>query len=282
MRKINKFYILMFSFSILLAGACKDKGETAAAYVPPTDPGTPAPGVSTDAPLALKMSTKFTGINYDNGLTFTETGTTTCAASIATPSVNCTVVVPEGRLYYSDLIFSYSWLPTSCRLMIFQPSYYLASNTVGYYKPGTEVTTDCTPVGGVSPVDCYGGSAIELVSDFPKKRALINLPDETTLTVPQSNTSKVSSAWVANWGSNRHTTSDFLLAKRNTSYSAADLGGAGAITDGYVGGSFVDYTFTCRDAWYDPVSYRINVYVREEDSDNGGTLNNFRSWKDVP
>lgn len=276
MRKL----LCVLTFILFATVNCSgSSGSKIAAYDPTSDGGddsgaTP-PSVSTSQPLAIQMSIQFKGVSYSQKLTFSETGTDTCAATASSPVATCTVVVPEGRLYYSDLKIAYSWMPQSCRLMTFQPYYYQASNSAAYVKPGADSAVDCS---GILTADCFGGPAKELVTNFPKKVALIYLPDETTLSVPQQNSVKITSAFENDWRSNRHTVNDLPTAKQSSSYNSTTLGGGG---DEYVADTFVNYSFSCQDEWADPITYKINLNIRDEDTSASG-LDDFLTWKHIP
>ncbi len=273
---IFRFFIL--ACSLVLFAACS--GDDAAPYVAPTDPppgdgtpidpGTPVvpPTVSTAAPLALKISTMFDGTDFVVSHEFTETGTDTCEATAAMPTPTCTVVIPEGRLFFSELTFTYSWLPSNCRLMTFQPFYYQASDAAGYFDPtANSLEGDGTACDQPIPVErtCYGGAARFIVPEFPLKRALIYLPDEGgDATKPLIASSGLPSSFKSNYQTNRHSVND--LVDRTMSISAVTLGGS---RDGYIAGSFVDYSLSCRDSWYDVETYRIDLRVYDENTEGG-------------
>lgn len=270
---------LIFQFGVALG--CKNKAETLTDDSSGSGDGgtTPAPApVSTAKPFALQLFTKFDGKDYVNQLTFLETGTTTCAATPSSPTPTCTVVVPEGRLYFSSMHYQFSWLASSCRLLIFQPYYYRSSNSAGYVPPGSQDPIDCsaTPI----PATCWGGAAPGLVDGFPNKTSIIYLPDETDLTTPVSAHLTLDSAYSINALSNRRSVNDLAAGKVGTNFDATDLGGAG---DAYLANTYVNYQFMCRDNWYDPDTYVINLYIKDEDSKSGNTVvNDFYTWANVP
>lgn len=240
----------------------------------------PPPVVSTAAPLALSLYTVYDGeAKYNNELTFSETGTTTCQATDGTPSAICTVVVPEGRLYFSSIKFSYSWMTNKCKLLTFSPYFYLMSLSPVFVPPGATDPVDCSKL--PTPADCYGGAARWLVPDFPKYIGLVHFPNEFIIPGPQSQELNLPSGYSNKWGSNRHSVNDITLGGGNvaSSYTAADLGGVG---DAYVANSYVNYDFSCRDDWYDPATYSIRLYIRDEDSAAGNpVINDFRTWKEL-
>ncbi len=276
-------FILFLAVQMAGVVGCKNKPETfsdtsEASPVPPTSIVSP-PTASAAAPFQLKLYTKYDGRTYINQLTFAETGTDTCKATTTAPVAICTVTVPEGRLYFSSLNFNYSWLPTSCPLLTFQTYYYRASVSAAYIPPGATSSIDCTAI-PISPT-CFGGAAPALVAGFPTFVGLIHLPDEANLTVPSVTDLPVASAYSIAFGSNRRTVNDLAPAKVGNTYTSAQLGGLG---DGYLPNTYVDYTFTCRDHWYDPATYTVHLNVRDENSAAGTAvpINDFQTWSAAP
>jgi hypothetical protein len=106
------------------------------------------------------------------------------------------------------------------------------------------------------------------------------LPDLTDLTVPLSTSIDFTSAVSKNLGSNRHTVNDLAAAKVGNTYTAADLADPdGTIPgDGYEPNTYKDYQFTCRDSFYDPEAYIINVYVQDVD----GVDQDISTWDVAP
>jgi hypothetical protein len=248
----------------------------------PTDPSTPTPAtpVST-APISLQMFTKYEGSTSTFDLKFTETGTTLCETTDSNVSSTCTVSVPEARLYYSSLNLKFEWKPDKCKLLTFQPYYYQASNSNAYVPFNGTDAIDCSGASEARTKPCFGGAAPELVTDFPKYNQYIYFPDETDPTARQSKLTTVPSAYSLKLPAiNRLTVNDLPFAKWTTGFSSADMGG---FADGYVMKSFVTYQWTCRDDWYDPISYSMTLNVKDEDSDTGrGPINDFKTWSGVP
>lgn len=270
--------------STLVACGSTDNSNSAssdAGTSPATTPSVPTtvPSASTASPFTLSLYTTYDQTSFNNPLTFAETGTTTCQATAANPVVNCTVTVPEGRLYYSGVSFVYSWMPSACRLMTFSPYGYLASQSSTYLAPGATATTDCTQ--SPTPLACFGGAAKSLVPGFSQfVQKIIYLPDETSLTTPNTRTVVLPSAASASAFSNRQSVNDLPAAKVTNNYSPSQLGGAG---DGYVAGSYTNYTFTCRDDWFDPLSYTVNLFINDQDSSpSNPTRDDFYTWKEAP
>lgn len=272
-----RFYILgLLALSLSTALSCSGKTKSKTTESASSDNSGSPPVATTAKPFVLKLFTQYDNTEYTNQLTFAETGTDECSVSATSPTATCTATIHEGRLYYSSLNFQFSWLSGDCKLLFFQPYYYKADSTAAYYPPGSDSSIDCTatPI----PAKCFGGAALDIVTDFPRFRANIYLPDETTPTTALSATEKVTSAASNLYGSNRWTVNDMAAGKTGTAASSADLGGQG---DGYIANTYVDYTFTCRDDWYDPVTYTVNLRIRDEDSDAGNpVINNFFTWKE--
>lgn len=279
----NSILVLSLLLSVGMLTGCKDKVKETSSSSDDgggTDPSVPAPSATAAAPMALKIYTKYFGMDYANTLKFAETGTDTCTATAASPVVTCTVNVEEGRLYYSSVNFKYSWLPTSCKMLIFQPYFYQASVSNAYIGPSQTSALDCSVAPLVLPSGCYGGAAVDLVPEFPKYWGLINFPLESALGTVNTNTVTLASAYAKKSNSNRTAASDLPTAKVGTTFTSAQLGNIG---DGYVGGSFVNYQFTCSDDYDDSQPYIINLKINDVDSAPGNpTINTYKSWKDAP
>lgn len=276
----------LLAMLIVASSSCKNKDKvsdfTDSSSGGGSTPVTP-PVVSTAVPLKLKMSTQYDHTEYINSLTFVETGTDECTVTSATSPVTCTVNVPEGRLYFSSLLFTFAWLPSTCTLLTFEPYFYLANNTGSYTPPGADAAVDCS----LRPISasCYGGAAVDIVPSFPKYTGLIYEPDETNLAVANDDTLTVNSAHSHGYGSNRWTVNDMPLASVGNSATAADLNPTGSVPgDTYVGGTlgvtYQNYQFSCRDHWYDPESLVINVNVVDVDSSVNPQVDDFFSWKE--
>jgi hypothetical protein len=271
MRVQAKLYFFLF-FTANFFLACTEPSSKTLSSGGGTS-GPEVPSVSADAPLAIKVSTKFDSSNYVFPVTFAETGTTTCSASATTPNATCTVSIPEGRLYYSAVTLSFTWSTSACPLMRFIPYQYQASNADDYFAPATEVSSDCS-VNASAKSECWAGAAKDVVSDFPKSRSLIYLPDETQ-SGSTSASLTINSGLSKNWGSNRWVSNS--LIDKTTMRTSVDLGSIG---DGYVANTMEDYSWTCRDQWADPKTYSITLKINDVDSDTGnGPINNILTWQ---
>lgn len=256
--------------------------------------GTTPPGVSASAPLAISVATNYDTQSYLEQQTFAETSTTTCAASTTTPSATCTLNIPEGQLYFSSLNFQISWLPSQCKLLEFHPYYYrisaqplMIANSATTTISNPNAYVPVNPTGGaataiecmVNPTAaCWGGVAPEVVPGFPLFTSLIFFPDDSLpSTTAQSKTVTKKSAYSAAWRSNRVTVNDFPIGRRGTAIAQL-LGGVG---EPYAGTEYVDYSFTCRDSYADPVNYTIYLNINDVDSAVGnGPIDNYFTWKE--
>jgi hypothetical protein len=279
----KSLFFILLDMVLTVSGcspATKESGSsTAASTVPGGD--TTAPPLTETSPLALKIYSKYDGVEFVSEHTFTTDGnaengdgTTTCRATEDNPVVTCTIAVPEARLYFGSLNFNFSWDNSKCSLLTFRPYAYRASVSPAYYPPGETTPVDClTDPSAV----CWGGAATQLMA-YPSWTALIYFPNEASLGV-QSETATVPSAHSLHLGSNRLTVNDMPAAKTGNTYTSAQMGGAG---DGYIANTYADYVFICRDHYYDPISYQINLFVTDVDSSAAPLIDDFFTWKELP
>jgi len=270
--------IFCFPILFLALAACKPAteakigGSTSASTTPVTTP----PTATTTSPLKLNIYAVYNNTNWEVPFTFNGTTATECTATTAAPTPTCTVAIPEGRLYYSDLHLQYSWYSSECKLMTFQPYYYQAANaqSADLSWAGAELI-DCTTA--TTDKNCYGGAAPDLVSGFPDYRSLIYLPDESVGSAALSEDSVLRSGHSRTYGSNRAVAND-MTGNKAASITAVGFGAR----DAYLANTFVDYKFSCRDDWYDAVTYEINLTITDEDTDGTPTnpaLDHIKSWK---
>lgn len=284
-------------FALFASTGCAKKLDSIASLISGGGSSPSAPTVSAAAPLALNMYTKYDGATYINNLKFAvrtagsgtlwsgagvATNQSECAVSPSQPNVECLTVVPEGRLYYSETHFQYSWYDSSCKLMYFQPYYYQASSTTLFPPWADFASTNCT----LSPLAsaCFNGAAKEIVPSFPKNRSLVYIPDESVPSGPQSASAKVSSSFsqAPRALSNRAVANDFMLSSDSSTRATAISSSTISFTtagDEYITGSYVDYEFSCRDDWYDPISYSIKLFITDQDTSASGA-NEIQSWKE--
>jgi hypothetical protein len=277
---MKNFVLLVLSMALI--SACGAKGSSSDSSS--SDPATPepAPGVTTDAPVALRIYSIYDKQTFVKYQTFEETGTSLCTATDTAPTPTCTIKVEEGRLYFSDLHFQFAWLPSKCKLFFFQPYYYLANTaSAAFLPPWNDYNlVDCT----ASPLSslCVGGAAPNAIDSFkyPEITGYVYTPDETDLSIPQTNEVKLHSSYARHYLSNRGAASDMAAGKNTSSYTQVQLGVTG---DSYLANTFVPYTLSCRDDWYDPKPYIINLVITDVNSEGGDPgINNFWTWKELP
>jgi hypothetical protein len=285
MKKLIVLSITVCLLQMTFGCASPDDKSAGSSSSSSTSPGAPNPTASEAAPLVLQISTKYDQASAYYPLTFQETQTTSCSATSTSPTVTCTVVVPEGRLYYSSVVFSYSWRNDKCKLMNFAPYFYSANNASAAYNPPWlgDATADCSKGDWTkNEAGCFGGAAPYLVPGFPKYDSLIYLSDPTTST-PQTHELTLPSAYSLAYRSNRLSSNDLPAAKQGNDYAEGPLGVKG---DSYVGSdapntpSMQSYEWTCKDDWYDPVIYQINLVITDEDTSGSGP-NTYRTWKEL-
>ena len=271
---------------VLLAACGKTTGlatDTSNAPVPtpvpgtvPTVPGT-APTVTDTTPLALQIYTIYDKTKAVEYQTFTETGTTVCQSTTTTPNVTCSVPVQEGRLYLSSINFQFSWTTKACKIMLFQPYYYKASTSATFLPYWSDTAIDCSLA--PFPADCWGGVATFMVPSFPKYTGFLFQPDESLPPGPQTSTQTVESGDAKRFGTNRWSVNDLPLAKRGTSYAYGSWMGA----DAYIANTYVDYTFACKDDYYDDLPYKIHVNITDiNSSPTNPVVNHFNTWAEAP
>lgn len=269
----SKFLRLIFFLLILnlFIGCVADDAQKASS-------GTTAPPAGEEttslAPLALRISTTYSGTSTEEYQTFTETGTRVCEATTSNKVVTCSIVVPEGRLYFSDLNFHMSWQISNCKLLEFQPYYYLASKNAAFTPAWGTSTVNCSVVPYAK--DCYGGAAPQIVDDFPNFLGMIYFPDEGSTEEYLTQTETIASAYSLKYQSNRLTSNDLATSKQSSDQTVEIAG------DGYSANNFVTYRYSCRDDWFDPVTYQITVNITDEDSNTGGPVNTFKTWREIP
>jgi hypothetical protein len=175
--------------------------------------------------------------------------------------VDCLVPIGEEQLFYSKLKFEIS-TSGDCTVIQFTPYRYRASSDAAYVPPEGGGPFDCSVADTVSPVECWGGVAKELVPDFPAFVGLFSTSGMLSQTISSSNEIL--------GHANRYTSNDMLAADRGV-----DLAPVGSF-EGYVADSMVDYTAQCVDKWANVVS-TINVFVQDFDGDDPAD-DQIESW----
>jgi hypothetical protein len=263
---------------ILANGSCANPdsaGSSDGSSTAPPPTVVPDPPVATAAsPLQLQIQTIYDKTEEIVTHKFQETGTTTCEATDSNPVVTCTITVPEARLFFSKVRFNYSWRNDKCKLMFFHPYYYKASTSAAYSPVWVDSPIDCSksPI----PGDCFGGAAPQIVPGFPKTDSIIH-PSDPTTTSPQSDHKDLASGWsLQRYYSNRTTVNDIAPSKKGSNQSFP------AENETYLANTYVDYQFICRDDWYDDQTYKITVFIKDEDSAGPPPQDHFSTWKELP
>ena len=254
-----------------------------------TTPGT-SPTATLSAPLNLQIYAQYDttkGLEYQ---TFAEQNSVTCVATTSAPVATCTLNIQEGRLYFSSLNFQLAWNTSQCKILVFQPYFYHASDLAGFLPPwSSDTAINCSTAGGnTPPKNCWGGAAPYLVIGFPKYTGYVFLSDESLPPGPQVHPDlTLPSAYSLAYASNRLTSNDMAVGKRSTSwnYNGANLQPRmtyGTATDSYIAGSFADYTISCVDDYYDPLPYKINLFINDVNSaPTNPVRNDFFTWTDL-
>ncbi len=295
---MTKYIFILVSLGLILTGcgASKSGSATNTSDTPAptngsivTTPGT-SPTATSAAPLNLQIYSKYDTTNALEYQTFVEPNSVTCVSSAATPVVNCTLNIQEGRLYFSSLNFQIAWNTTQCKILTFQPYFYHASDLPGFLPPWSSNTAiNCSTAGGNTPPNnCWGGAAAYIVQGFPKYSGLIFFSDESLPPGPQTHpVITLPSAYSLSYASNRLTTNDMAAGKRATSWNYNGTNPQphmtyGTATDSYIANSFVDYSIGCVDDYYDPLPYRINLFINDVNSaPTNPVRNDFYTWIDL-
>jgi hypothetical protein len=231
----------------------------------------------------LQLSTTWWNSLGSTSITFNETGTNECIASTTTPVVTCTAEIPEARLYFSNLTFSFSWMTNVCKLLRFQPHYYRRSVNLAYTPPSATAPIDCSQPNTTDDLpDCFGGSAPTLVPGFPINNHIIYSPVESS-TTPQSDSETLAAGYTLGTLSNRHTSNDISALQAGNDIAAGtgvgqldEVGGYNT-GEGYLGttyGPMVEYQFYCADEYEDAQAYIINLEITDIDEDTGNPASN--------
>ncbi|MEZ0392900.1 MAG: hypothetical protein ACAH59_11840 [Pseudobdellovibrionaceae bacterium] len=291
MKTLGRFLICLFVAVISCKPSTQNNlgGATSSGSTTPPDPGTPT--ATTAAPLSLRINRYYEGTETAQPVSFDVSGaiTTTCEATVANPNVTCNVVLPEAELYFSKFKFLYSWVRSKCKIMTFTPYHYMAARAGSINPPwaGGEVV-DC----GARPLsaDCFGGAAKQVIEEYPKYWANIYVPEEDGSDTPLYEDAEFTSAWKNTYDSNRMMSNDIDAADVSPgidplgSASTADNGDLYLGTVNQQGGEppiYQDWTFTCKDDWYDDLTYQIHLNITDEDSDAGNpTVNHMHTWRE--
>lgn len=183
--------------------------------------------------------------------TIWETDTTNTAenhgeCSVTSSSTTCSISVPEAKLYYGKLQIKATVNDKAkCALFTFFPYYYQMSNLADF-RP-TEANSNFTAIDcsvANTPAGCFSGPATKIAPSFPIDTAVYYLPaanPDLTWTIDSANSIRQTAnynpglKWVAN-----------NLIDINRATTQTD-----ETTQIYIGGSMVDYKFSCYDIYND-------------------------------
>lgn len=248
--------ILFVAFSMTLLGCSEEKKPVADSSS--TTP--PVSGADSNTVLYLRIASQ-----WENGGPGSTLDGCVVSSLSAPGEYSCSVSIPEGQLYYSDITFTYGTnQPSLCSIISFKPYAYRRSNINGYIPPGQEDGIDCSNPDTIEK-KCYGGAGPTLIEDYPKNKGHYFLPTvttETTETLPSENTTR----WYGGKPWNH------LAANNLTNRAASDAGRQ------YVGGSMNDYYLQCLDIWAHPV-YSIKLTISDQDTEAGeGVEDEIDDW----
>jgi len=173
----------------------------------------------------------------------------TCSISTTDSTKTCpTISIPEGQLYYSNLVINASVTnKAECAVFAFAPYYYQMSNQANFFPSfplfaySAFTALDCSAI--PTPIGCFAGPATKIVPSFPTNTWVYYLPStDPVLNWSIDSANKVRQDQNLDPG-NRWTTND-LLTKTSSYY---DVQGNMV----YVSNSMQDYSFQCRDTFGD-------------------------------
>ncbi len=271
-------FVLLFG-----ATACnKQIGSTSSLSTGGGTSGGTGPGSTTSPAFEVIVSSQ-----YESGGTVTVESD--CNVPLTSPYGTisaCNVVIPEERLHYSRLSFTFNFNTPHCENAAFFPYYYRASNAALFVSTWNTTGAICN----VSPVpaDCYSGVGVDIIqsagSDFPQYKGLYYLPGAQnvvthTFTGKSANEKlRASNRWAVN-----NSTGAAVATNNGAAYVVGQFYG-----DGFVGagvGNYGNYQFRCYDKWYETV-LGLNIFITDQDQDPGNgvntpgnpNLNQFPDW----
>ncbi|MFM6927232.1 MAG: hypothetical protein ACKOX6_02145 [Bdellovibrio sp.] len=223
-------------------------------------PPTPAVEASNDSVLYLKVATQ-----WENGGPAETTKTCTVSSLSAHGEYTCSVSIPEGQLYYSNITFTFGTkVPALCSMIEFAPYYYRRSTSNTFLPAGAETEVDCS-MAKPTEKKCYGGAAPTLLSDFPKFTGRYFLPTvmtETNYVLPSENTTRFYEGEMVN----------YLAANNLTNRAVTNA------SKDYIANTMTDYYFNCSDLWAHPI-YSIKLTISDQDTATGeGVEDEIDDW----
>jgi hypothetical protein len=187
-------------------------------------------------------------------------------------TIPCVATIPEGTLHFSklklQLVISEG---TACDIAVFVPYVYQASTGADFNPEWTETDIDCDGTTDPIPEDCFNGAGVDLI-EYPKFGSIYYTPSGGSLEVAYT----VDSANARFRHSGNRWTNNTLAVR---TANLTTIGG----TDGYVANSMQDWSFTCRDKWFD-INFRVAITIQDEDTGgpacdpNVYECNQFPNW----
>ncbi|WP_374078290.1 hypothetical protein [Bdellovibrio bacteriovorus] len=259
----------MFIFAGVTVGCTEE--PVAVLEQPSTDPNL-EDGVAAGSPLYLKVGVQWESADPKSG--FERMGNCSLPADATQGStVNCTVSIPEGQLYYSNVNFDVgTFNANSCPIVEFRPYYYMRANTANFTPPGETAAIDCSLL---QDKKCWGGAAPTMVTDFPKNTGyyFLTLVNATTnYTLPSENKTR----WYGGDGVNYLVTNDLSLADAIAPVATGSQQRVGQVA---LDPNWYGYQVNCTDHWA-RVLYTINLTIRDENQDNAhsGPEDELTDW----
>lgn len=276
-------------FVAVCGWGCSGEKKAALVTLPSTDPTMPTvvgqvEGVAPLSPLYFQL-----GIAWETDTSGRYSVVKSC--SIAPGSVmgatpqNCTVTVPELKLYYSKLNFKVGTLdPVNCPFVSFTPYYYLRS-VVNMVNDWEEVSTSVTCSSTKYAKSCFGGAGPAMLEDFGKSFGRYfqsAIGNETNYKLDSSNTVRQ----LGYWATNLMVTNDIGDPDAgNETTSPAKASWQEKVTAVTAGTArpletyWQDYTVQCRDLW-GASTYSIVIKISDENTESSttGTIDHFLDW----
>lgn len=264
--------ILLSSFISSLS-ACSGSPENTASSESSTSSSSSSSGFPSDTYLYFTLGSQWESDAAD--AKFKDWGS--CAVnSTSSNNIDCTVSIPEARLFFSKIKFNIGTEnPTICPIITFAPYYYQRSSSATYLPPHKDATeVDCSGINGAAPTDkyCYGGAAPTLVTDFPTNTGnyfLASVSPSKSYTLDSGNKTRYYGTYPVNY-----------LVTNDLSSNGRTLSGDPLIRTERMPNTFQDYQATCSNYWGE-VLYSISITVKDENMDgsDGTTHDEYPDWQ---
>lgn len=215
---------------------------------------------STTASINADVYLKIDWTWEDGSVPYTTVADCEVPTGSAPTTLPCPLSMPEAMLQFGKLRFTWgSSSPTTCKIVKFQPNYFIGSLGAGFipYWGADTSSIDCSV--SPTPATCFMGAARYLVPSFPTNRWLYIIMAQA-----QEAVSTLDSAHTQGLVSNRLTVDN---------YATPAVGIVPSATDGYIANSLVNWEVTCRDDYFE-VIHTINLTV----SDIDGPIDHWQDW----